>query len=74
MRPSLNILDAELTGRIVDEALRVVAEVGMEIRGPEMRRRLLEHGPLDHSGERRHNRRREAAAADRAAGLEDAPP
>ena len=35
--------------RIVDEAKRVLAEVGMEIRGPEMRRRLLEHGlPLDH--------------------------
>ena len=53
MRPSLNILDAELTSRIVDEAMRVLAEVGMEIRGPEMRRRLLEHGlPLDHGGER----------------------
>ena len=53
MRPSLNILDAELTRRIVDEAMRVLAEVGMEIRGPEMRRRLLEHGlPLDHGGER----------------------
>ena len=48
MRPSLNILDAELIARIVDEAMRVLAEVGMEIRGPEMRRRLLEHGlPLD---------------------------
>src|SRR6186997_3298195 len=33
--------------------MRVLADVGMEIRGPEMRRRLLEHGlPLDHSGER----------------------
>ena len=40
MRPSLNILDDELIGRIVDEAKRVLAEVGMEIRGPEMRRRL----------------------------------
>ena len=53
MRPSLSILDAELTSRIVDEAKRVLAEIGMEIRGPEMRRRLLEHGlPLDHGGER----------------------
>src|SRR6185312_7943019 len=53
MRPSLNILDPQLTSRIIDEALRVLAEVGMEIRGPEMRRRLLEHGlPLDHGGER----------------------
>src|SRR5262245_11747064 len=53
MRPSLNILDAELIERILDEAKRVLAEVGMEIRGPEMRRRLLEAGlPLDHSGTR----------------------
>ncbi|MFL5771406.1 MAG: trimethylamine methyltransferase family protein [Chloroflexota bacterium] len=53
MRPSLRILDEELLGRIVDEAKRVLAEVGMEIRGPEMKRRLVEHGlPLDHSGTR----------------------
>src|SRR5258706_15025528 len=53
MRPSLNILSPELTARIVDEARRVLAEVGMEIRGAEMRRRLLDHGlPLDHSGQR----------------------
>ena len=53
MRPSLNILGNELTGRIVDEAKRVLAEVGMEIRGPEMRRRLLEHGlPTNSTGER----------------------
>src|SRR5258705_1954788 len=53
MRPSLTILDPELIARIVEEAKRVLAEVGMEIRGAEMRRRLLEHGlPLDHSGER----------------------
>jgi trimethylamine--corrinoid protein Co-methyltransferase len=44
MRPSLNILDDELVGRIVDEAKRVLAEVGFEIRGPEMRRRLIEAG------------------------------
>ena len=53
MRPSLNILSDELIGRIVDEAKRVLAEVGMEVRGPEMRRRLLEAGlPLDAKGER----------------------
>ncbi len=53
MRPSLNILGDELTGRIVDEAKRVLAEVGMEIRGPEMRRRLVEHGlPTNSTGER----------------------
>src|SRR5215210_639662 len=53
MRPSLTMLEPELIARIVDEAKRVLAEVGMEIRGPEMRRRLLEHGlPVDHSGDR----------------------
>ena len=53
MRPSLRIMDEELLGRIVDEAKRVLAEVGMEIRCGEMKRRLLEHRlPLDHSGTR----------------------
>jgi trimethylamine---corrinoid protein Co-methyltransferase len=53
VRPGLRILDEELIERIVDEAKRVLAEVGMEIRGPEMKRRLQEHGlPLDHSGTR----------------------
>jgi trimethylamine--corrinoid protein Co-methyltransferase len=44
MRPSLNILEPELIGRIVDEAKRVLAESGFEIRGVEMRRRLIEAG------------------------------
>ena len=44
MRPSLNILEPELIGRVVDEAKRVLAEHGFEIRGPEMRRRLIEAG------------------------------
>jgi trimethylamine--corrinoid protein Co-methyltransferase len=53
MRPSLNVLDSELIGRIVDEAKRVLATVGMEIRGSEMKRRLLEAGlPLNASGDR----------------------
>jgi trimethylamine--corrinoid protein Co-methyltransferase len=53
LRPSLNILDPQLIDRIVDEAKRVLAEVGMEIRGPEMRRRLIEAGlPTNATGER----------------------
>ena len=53
MRPSLNMLAPELIEQIVDEAKRVLAEVGMEIRGPEMRRRLLEAGlPTNATGER----------------------
>lgn len=44
MRPSLNILDDELIARILNEAMRIMAETGMEIRGPEMKARLLDHG------------------------------
>ena len=44
MRPSLNILEPELTGRIVEEALRVLGSHGMEIRGHVMRQRLLDAG------------------------------
>ena len=51
MRPALNILSGELIVRILDEAKRVLAEVGMEVRGPEMRRRLTEAGlPLTDAG------------------------
>jgi trimethylamine--corrinoid protein Co-methyltransferase len=53
MRPTLRVLAPELIERIVDEAERVLATQGMEIRGAEMRRRLLEAGlPLDANGER----------------------
>jgi trimethylamine--corrinoid protein Co-methyltransferase len=44
MRPSLNILEPELIGRVIDEAKRVLAEHGFEVRGAEMRRRLIEAG------------------------------
>jgi trimethylamine--corrinoid protein Co-methyltransferase len=44
VRPSLNVLDAALIRRILDEAKRILAEHGMEVRGAEMRRRLLELG------------------------------
>jgi trimethylamine--corrinoid protein Co-methyltransferase len=44
MRPSLNILGEDLISRIVDEAKRVLAELGMEIRGPTMRQRLIDAG------------------------------
>jgi len=53
VRPSLNMLAPDLIDRIVDEAKRVLAEVGMEIRGPEMRRRLLAAGlPTNAAGDR----------------------
>ena len=44
MRPRIQLLDDALIGRILDEAKRILAEVGMEVRGPELRRRLLEAG------------------------------
>jgi trimethylamine--corrinoid protein Co-methyltransferase len=53
MRPTLNILSDELIGRILAEAKRIMAEVGMEICGPRLRQRLLDHGlKTDESGER----------------------
>lgn len=44
MRPTLNVLSDEQTSNILNEAKRLMAEVGMEIRGAEMKRRLLDHG------------------------------
>jgi trimethylamine--corrinoid protein Co-methyltransferase len=44
MRPRLQILDDDLIVRILTEAKRILAEVGMEVRGAEMRQRLLEAG------------------------------
>ena len=44
MRPNLPVLSPDLIERILEEAFRVLAETGMEIRGQEMRRRLIEAG------------------------------
>ena len=53
MRPTINVLDDDLLGQIVTEAKRVLAEVGLEIRGQALRERLLDAGlPLDATGER----------------------
>ncbi len=53
MRPSLNVLNDELIARILEEAKRIMAETGMEIRGPRMKARLLDHGlKTDESGKR----------------------
>lgn len=53
MRPRLQVLDDSLIRRILDEARRILAEVGMEVRGPELRRRLLAAGlPTDSTGNR----------------------
>ncbi len=53
MRPSLNVLSNDMVTRILDEAKRIMAETGMEIRGPEMKARLMDHGlKTDASGSR----------------------
>ena len=44
MRPRIQLLDDGLIERILDEARQILAEVGIEVRGPELRRRLLEAG------------------------------
>jgi len=43
-RPYLQVLAPELIDRIIDEAKRVLSTVGMEVRGPELRRRLIDAG------------------------------
>jgi len=53
VRPTLHTVDDDLVHRVLDEAKRIMGEIGMEIRGAEMRRRLLEHGlKTDTRGER----------------------
>lgn len=53
MRPTLNILTDELIGKVLDEAKRVMAQTGMEIRGENLRRRLIDRGlGTDRSGTR----------------------
>lgn len=53
MRPTISVLDDDLLASIVAEAKRVLAEVGLEIRGRTLRERLLEEGlRLDTLGER----------------------
>ena len=41
MRPGLKVISDELTGKILNEAKRIMSEVGIEIRGPRVRERLL---------------------------------
>jgi len=53
MRPNLRVLSDGLIDQIIDEAKRVLAETGMEIRGAGLRQRLLDAGlPPSASGER----------------------
>ena len=51
MRPTLSFADNHLLDRIIDEARHILATTGMEIRGPQLRQRLLDAGlPADANG------------------------
>ena len=53
MRPTLNVLSKEQIENILNEAKRLMAEIGMEIRGEKLKQRLLDHGlKTDASGKR----------------------
>ena len=53
MRPTLNILNADMIAAILTEAKRILAEIGLEIRGEALRRRLIDHGmKLSSDGQR----------------------
>jgi len=53
MRPTLQMLDKTMIEQVIDEAKRILAEIGMEIRGRSLRERVLANGlKLDASGER----------------------
>jgi trimethylamine--corrinoid protein Co-methyltransferase len=44
MRPTLSVLSEQLITEILNEAKRIMAETGMEIRGEKLRQRMLDHG------------------------------
>ena len=51
MRPTIQILEPGQIKAVLDEAKRIMAEVGMDIRGPKMRQRLIDAGlPTDPNG------------------------
>jgi trimethylamine--corrinoid protein Co-methyltransferase len=53
MRPTIQFISNELITRILDEAREILATIGIEVRGHQMKQRLLENGlSLDASGER----------------------
>jgi trimethylamine--corrinoid protein Co-methyltransferase len=53
MRPTLRVLDDPLRDRILEEALRLLGEIGIDVQGARLRGRLLDAGlPLDAAGHR----------------------
>ncbi len=53
MRPIIQAIDETLISRIIGEAKQILAEVGIEVRGQQLKERLLAHGlPTDATGKR----------------------
>lgn len=53
MRPSLKVLSSEQVTQIIEEAKRILAEIGIEVRGKALRGRLLGYGlKMDGDGTR----------------------
>ena len=51
MRPTIQMFEPDLIASILAEAKRIMAEIGMDIRGPKMRQRLIDAGlPTDANG------------------------
>ncbi|HEX9370964.1 MAG TPA: trimethylamine methyltransferase family protein [Roseiflexaceae bacterium] len=44
MRPSIQVISDELIVRVLDEARRILSEIGIQVRGPTMHQRLLDLG------------------------------
>jgi len=44
MRPILNLIQDDLIARILAESKNILSEIGVEVRGPRLRQRLLDHG------------------------------
>ena len=44
MRPQLRVVPDALVGPILDEAKRILSEIGVEVRGQRMRQLLLDRG------------------------------
>ncbi len=44
MRPTLKVIPDDLIPKILDEAKRILHEIGVEVRGPGLRQRLLDYG------------------------------
>jgi trimethylamine--corrinoid protein Co-methyltransferase len=44
LKPQLRVIPDSLVTPILDEAKRILAQIGVEVRGESLRRRLLDHG------------------------------